>query len=67
MSCSDKIASWNVLGLQGSLGAHLFMPLYPSSIIIGDVEEHMRDMIMQDCERAFWRRVGDVAGKESIS
>jgi tRNA-specific adenosine deaminase 1 len=63
MSCSDKIASWNVLGVQGGLGAYVFMPLYISSFIIGDVEENMRDAMRQECERAFWRRIYELEGR----
>jgi tRNA-specific adenosine deaminase 1 len=62
MSCSDKIASWNVLGFQGALASLLFVPLYISAIVIGDVPEPMIDTIKEDCLRAFWKRIGCIKG-----
>lgn len=64
MSCSDKIASWNVLGVQGALLAQIFEPLYVDDIVIGlgDVEESdadLRNAVREDCERAFFGRLGE--------
>jgi len=62
MSCSDKIAAWNVLGLQGALGSLLFTQLYIDSIVVGEVPQDIRGVVLDDCRRAFWGRIQDLEG-----
>eukprot|EP00934_Nitzschia_sp_Nitz4_P001942 Nitzschia sp. Nitz4//scaffold50_size126154//59645//61288//NITZ4_003685-RA/size126154-processed-gene-0.172-mRNA-1//-1//CDS//3329553698//1942//frame0 len=54
-TCSDKIARWNCLGLQGSLLSSLLEePLYLSSVVVG------RKFTSIICQRALCCRWGDV-------
>ncbi|KAF7330755.1 tRNA-specific adenosine deaminase 1 [Mycena venus] len=57
MSCSDKIASWTFLGIQGALGSRFLRPLYIHGIIIGEVPPELQSVVRDDCERALWRRL----------
>jgi tRNA-specific adenosine deaminase 1 len=62
MSCSDKIARWNAVGIQGALGSAFFHPIYLTKIIIGEVPQDLHDAVKSDCERAFWGRLQDIPG-----
>jgi hypothetical protein len=52
MTCSDKIAKWTVLGLQGNLLSAFFGPCYLSSIIVGRKFSEIHG------QRAFCCRIG---------
>ena len=54
MSCSDKLAMWNVVGVQGSLLSLYLEPVYFKSVIIGRLyhEEHLR--------RALFTRISSI-------
>ena len=67
MSCSDKIASWNVTGFQGALASQFLEPVYVDTILIGDVETALRDVVQEDCERAFWKRLDKLDGESSTT
>ena len=62
MACSDKLARWATLGVQGALGARVFVPMYFSDVIVGDVPPALHAIALEDCERAFSARIGELEG-----
>ncbi|CAD6887963.1 unnamed protein product [Tilletia laevis] len=65
LSCSDKLASYVALGVQGSLLSALLEPIVPSVFVIGFVpKEHVPlnaeeqgETLQRDCQRALWDRL----------
>jgi tRNA-specific adenosine deaminase 1 len=68
-SCSDKITTWNVLGLQGALLEDVVEPVYlsemPEGINLG-VRETWSDTIQSEAERALYGRVSGIEGMLSL-
>ena len=54
MSCSDKVARWNVVGVQGSLLSLYLEPIYLKSVVVGNLfhPDHML--------RAVYQRVSNI-------
>ena len=62
MSCSDKIARWSVLGIQGALASLVLAPAYIHAIVLGEVDDSMRGQVSKDCDRAFHARLAHLEG-----
>ncbi|XP_023213745.1 double-stranded RNA-specific editase 1-like [Centruroides sculpturatus] len=59
MSCSDKVAAWNIVGIQGALLSYFIEPIYLESIILGSLF-HPGHML-----RAMWGRFENSLGELS--
>ncbi|XP_055810773.1 tRNA-specific adenosine deaminase TAD1 isoform X2 [Solanum dulcamara] len=64
VSCSDKIARWNVVGLQGALLSYFLEPIYIFSLTIGQSNIASKTSIIEDdVMRAIHERILPLSNK----
>ncbi|XP_030474320.1 tRNA-specific adenosine deaminase TAD1-like isoform X2 [Syzygium oleosum] len=58
VSCSDKIARWNIVGVQGSLLSYFLEPVYLSSVIVGQSPHNPEEILVQNkLQHALYERI----------
>ncbi|KAL7409970.1 adenosine deaminase/editase [Mrakia frigida] len=62
MSCSDKLASWTLLGMQGALLSTLFEPVYVSTLVVGEIEGCVESLGGKEWEEVVQAEVSRAVG-----